>query len=78
MGELHLEVTLNQLKNNGLEVVSLLLGSSTWRASQRPGSSVGRSPNKQNSFRIKVEPQQQNAEKNRGVLVTADEHQTVY
>jgi elongation factor 2 len=76
MGELHLEVTLNQLKNNGLEVVvsspRVVYMESVTKAG---AAALARSPNKQNSFRIKVEPQQQNAEKNRGVLVTADEHQ---
>lgn len=74
MGELHLEVTLNRLKNAGLEVMVSSPRVVYMESVTKTGvTTLTRSPNKQNSFRIKVEPQ--NAEENKGIVITSDEHQ---
>ncbi len=81
MGELHLEVALNELKASGAK-----LGVSSPRvvymeSAQKDGAvTLAKSPDKQSSFWIQVEPEQEHGaqtDENRGTVLSIDEHRNV-
>ncbi len=78
MGELHLEIAVNQLKNSGLDVsVSSPRVVYMESASRKGVVALAKSPDKQSSFWLQVEPQQEQATSptdEKGNVLSADEH----
>ena len=79
MGELHLEVALNELKaqrNRNLRFLRHELF--TWKAHRKEGViALAKSPNKQSSFWVQVQPEQEHgaqADEDSGNVLSIDEH----
>jgi len=83
MGELHLEVAINQLKSNsGIDVdVSSPRVVYTESAQKSGAVALAKSPDKQNSFWIQVEPELEHGissdDEDRGIILSLDEHRNV-
>jgi elongation factor 2 len=81
MGELHLEVALNQLKGDGMELVVSSPRVVYMECTTKDGAvAKARSPNKLNSFWVQVKPEQENgtsSDEDRGILISFDEHHNV-
>ncbi len=82
MGELHLEVAVNQLKSErGIDVAVSSPRVVYVESAQKDGAvALAKSPNKQNSFWVEVEPEQEHgvsSEEDRGVVLSLDEHRNV-
>jgi elongation factor 2 len=87
MGELHLEITINQLKS----ITGLKIGTSSPRVTYRESvtkkgaKATAKSPNKKNIFAVQVEPQKEeqtttaesNCEEESGEILSFDEHRNV-
>jgi elongation factor 2 len=74
MGELHLEVSINQLKSSGLEVTVSSPRVVYMESVEGKGAvALAKSPNKQNSFWVQVAPDGGEIEENVSVL-SVDEH----
>jgi elongation factor 2 len=78
MGELHLEVALNQLKDAGMELVVSSPRVVYMECITKDGAvAQARSPNKLNSFWVQVEPVQEHGkltDEDRGMPLSFDEH----
>jgi len=77
MGELHLEVAVNQLKNGGLEVAVSSPRVVYIETVQKKGTvALAKSPNKKNSFWVQVttEEDQTNQNDDSGIVLAIDEH----
>jgi elongation factor 2 len=80
MGELHLEVAVNQLKSSGIDVVVSSPRVVYMECAQKSGiAALAKSPDKQSSFRVQVEPEPANgaSEVDHGVALSSDEHHNV-
>jgi elongation factor 2 len=81
MGELHLEIAINQLKSAGIEVaVSSPRVVYVENAQKNGAVALARSPNKKSSFWVQVEPEQEHgvsSEEDRGIVLSLDEHRNV-
>jgi elongation factor 2 len=81
MGELHLEVALNQLKGTGIELAASSPRVVYMECITKDGAvTQARSPNKLNSFWIQVEPEQEHGvsvDEDRGMPISFDEHRNV-
>jgi len=77
MGELHLEIAVNELKRERNVEVSISSPRVLYMESvQKSGVvALAKSPNKQNSFWVQVEPNaEKSAETEKGTVLTVDEH----
>ena len=81
MGELHLEVALNQLRSEcGIEVTVSSPRVVYMECAQKKGVvALAKSPNKQSSFWVQVEPEQDasSPEDDKGIILSIDEHRNV-
>jgi elongation factor 2 len=81
MGELHLEVAINQLKASGMVLTVSSPRVVYMECVTKEGSvAKARSPNKQNSFWVQVEPEQEHGtfiDEDRGSPISFDDHQNV-
>jgi len=77
MGELHLEVAINQLKAQGLEVTVSSPRVVYMDTIQKDGATVlAKSPDKRSSFWVQVEPEQEHGvymDEDRGTILSLDE-----
>ncbi len=77
MGELHLEVAINQLKSGGLAVAVSSPRVVYMESVEKKGAlSHAKSPNKQNAFWVEVSPNGQDIEAS-GDILSIDEHRNV-
>lgn len=78
MGELHLEITVNQLKTLGVEVSVSSPRVVYMETVQKDGATtLAKSSNKLNSFWVEVEPEQEHGvyvDEDRGTVLSLDEH----
>ncbi len=77
MGELHLEVAVNQLKNSGLEVAVSSPRVVYMETVHKKGTvALAKSPNKKNSFWVQVatEEDQTNQDDDSSIVLSIDEH----
>jgi elongation factor 2 len=82
MGELHLEIAINQLKSDrSIDVAVSPPRVAYLEIAQKDGVvALAKSPNKQNSFWIEAEPEQEHSiysDEDRGTALTLDEHRNV-
>ncbi len=82
MGELHLEVAINQLKSDrSIDIAVSPPRVEYLEIAQKDGIvALAKSPNKQNSFWIETEPEQEHStylDEDRGTALTLDEHRNV-
>lgn len=80
MGELHLEIAVNELKRERNFEIAISSPRVVFMESvQKSGIvALAKSPNKQNSFWVQVEPQaEKSAEAEKGKILTVDEHHNV-
>jgi elongation factor 2 len=81
MGELHLEVAVNQLKTLGVEVSVSSPRVVYMETVQKDGATtLAKSSNKLNSFWVEVEPEQEHGvyiDEDRGTVLSLDEHRNV-
>jgi elongation factor 2 len=80
MGELHLEIAINQLKSD-MDVAVSSPRVVYMEIAQKDGTvALAKSPNKQNSFWVEVEPEQEHStysDEDRGTALSLDEHRNV-
>ena len=82
MGELHLEIAVHQIKSNGIDVTVSSPRVVYMESAQKKGVvAFAKSPNKQNSFWVKVMPEAEednaSAQEDLGSVLSIDEHRNV-
>jgi elongation factor 2 len=81
MGELHLEIAVNQLKSSGLDVSVSSPRVVYMESVQKKGAvALAKSPNKQNSFSVQVEPEAEETNavaEDLGEVLSVDEYRNV-
>ncbi|MCL5877108.1 MAG: GTP-binding protein [Candidatus Bathyarchaeota archaeon] len=81
MGELHLEVALNQLKSESAIDVAVSSPRVVYmECAQKKGDvALAKSPNKHSSFWVQVEPEQdaQSTDDDKGIVLSLDEHRNI-